>query len=280
MATAISALEVRPLSDAIGAEVTGVDLSRPLDGATVEAVKRAWYDHIVLVFPGQEMTNDDQVRFCRYFGELETVRTGNYADEKMKHTMMITNVRDTGLKTALEDGDMWFHSDQCYYEIPAKGSMLYAMEIPQAGGNTLFANCYLAWETLPADLRARLDGMKAHHIYDYGGNPTKRTREINPDAPQFLHPVAVTHPETGRKALYVNRLMTDYIDGMPRDESDALLARLFDHAEDRRFVYEHVWRVGDLVMWDNRCSMHARTDFSPGDRRMLRRITVKGDPVR
>lgn len=280
MATTLSEITFDPLSDAIGAEVKGVDLSNPLSADDVAVLQQGWNDHLVLVFRDQDVSNDDQVRFCSYFGDLELVRTGKYASEDMKHTMMITNVRDTGLKTALEDGDMWFHSDQCYYEVPAKGSVLYAMEIPPVGGNTLFANCYLALETLPQDLQDRLAPLKAHHIYDYNGSPMKRSEDVSPDAPQYSHPVVVTHPETGRKALYVNRLMTEYIEEMPREESAVLLEQLFAHGEDTRFVYEHEWRVGDLVIWDNRCSMHARTDFDPAERRMLRRITIKGDPVR
>ena len=280
MATTIADFQVKPLSDALGAEIIGIDLSQPLDEATAHAVEEAWHDHLVLVFRNQTLSNDDQVRFCRHYGDLEEVRTGKYANEDMKHTMMITNVTDTGLMTALENGDMWFHSDQCYYEIPCKASTLYAMEIPSVGGNTLFANCYTDWETLPADLREKLDGLKGHHIYDYAGNPLKRGDNIDPNAPQYLHPVARTHPATERKALYVNRLMTDYIDGIPGEESDEILAQLFAHSEETRFVYEHVWQVGDFVIWDNRCSMHARTDFDPNERRMMRRITVKGEAVR
>lgn len=279
MATTIADLQVRPLSDALGAEIIGIDLSQPMDVATANAIEKAWHDHLVLVFRNQTLSNDDQVRFCRHYGDLEEVRTGKYANEDMKHTMMITNVTDTGLMTALENGDMWFHSDQCYYEIPCKASTLYAMEIPSVGGNTLFANCYTAWETLPADLRDKLEGLKAHHIYDYAGNPLKRGDNIDPDAPQYFHPVARTHPATKRKALYVNRLMTDYIDGITGEESDEILAQLFAHSEEERFVYEHVWQVGDFVIWDNRCSMHARTDFDPNERRMMRRITVKGEAV-
>jgi len=279
MATTIADLQVRPLSDALGAEIIGIDLSQPMDVATANAIEKAWHHHLVLVFRNQTLSNDDQVRFCRHYGDLEEVRTGKYANEDMKHTMMITNVTDTGLMTALENGDMWFHSDQCYYEIPCKASTLYAMEIPSVGGNTLFANCYTAWETLPADLRDKLEGLKAHHIYDYAGNPLKRGDNIDPDAPQYFHPVARTHPATKRKALYVNRLMTDYIDGITGEESDEILAQLFAHSEEERFVYEHVWQVGDFVIWDNRCSMHARTDFDPNERRMMRRITVKGEAV-
>ena len=140
MATAIADIDVRPLSDACGAEIVGVDLSKPLDTQTLNAVEQAWYEHLVIIFRDQDMSNDDQVRFCKYFGDLEEVRTGKYANEEMQYTMMITNVTDTGMQTALENGDMWFHSDQCYYEIPCRASTLYAMEIPSVGGNTLFAN--------------------------------------------------------------------------------------------------------------------------------------------
>ena len=272
-------VRVTPLSDALGAEVSGIDLSQPLDDATVKAVENAWYEHLVLAFRDQDISNDDQIRFCRYFGELESVRTGKHANEDQPYTMMITNVTDSGFATALENGEMWFHSDQCYYEVPARASTLYAMEIPRTGGNTLFANCYKAWETLPGEVRDRLDGRKAHHIYDYSGNSLKRSENVDPNAPQHWHPVARTHPGTGRKALYVNRLMTDRIEGLTQEECGDLLETLFAHGERQEFVYEHEWRPGDLLMWDNRCSMHARTDFDPGERRMLRRITIKGEAV-
>jgi taurine dioxygenase len=279
MAKTLSDFKVKPLSDALGAEIIGVDLSQPLDDQTARSIEDAWHENLVLVFRDQKISNEDQVRFCSHYGALEEVRTGKYANEDMKHTMMITNVTDTGLMTALENGDMWFHSDQCYYEFPCKASTLYAMEVPSTGGNTLFANCYTAWETLTEELRGKLDGCKAHNIYDYAGNPMKRGDSVDPDAPQYSHPVARTHPATGRKALYVNRLMTDFIEGFSDEESDEILEQLFVHGEDPRFVYEHMWRVGDFVIWDNRCSMHARTDFDPNERRMMRRITVKGEAV-
>ena len=272
-------IRVTPLSDALGAEVSGIDLSQPLDHATVRAVEKAWYEHIVLAFRDQDISNDDQIRFCRHFGELESVRTGKQANKEQPYTMMITNVADSGFATALENGEMWFHSDQCYYEVPARASTLYAMEIPRTGGNTLFANCYKAWETLPGEVRERLEGRKARHIYDYSGNSLKRSESVDPNAPQCWHPVARTHPGTGRKALYVNRLMTDRIEGLTQEECGDLLETLFAHGERREFVYEHEWRTGDLLMWDNRCSMHARTDFDPEERRMLRRITIKGEAV-
>ena len=267
---------VSPLSQAIGARIEGVDLSRELDAGTFDTVKRALFDHAIIVVPGQTLDEDDQERFCRYFGELEMVRSGE-ATSDHPAVLMITNVTDSGRPTALEDGEMMFHYDQCYYENPALGSTLYAIEVPDEGGNTLFANCRLAYEALDDDWKARLDGLRALHYYDYKRDPTLRPSTINPDAPQWIHPVVRTHPETGKKAIYVNRLMTLWIEGIDREESDEILDYLFAHIEKPEFVYEHEWTVGELIMWDNRCSAHARTWFSPDKRRMMRRVTVR-DP--
>src|SRR4029079_5287915 len=149
--------------------------------------------------------------------------------------------------------------------------MLYAIEIPSVGGNTLFANAYLAYELLPDDIKRRIAGRKALNAYDYDTAATIRKTDVPAGAPSFAHPVVRTHPATGRKALYVNRLMTRRIEGLPAAESEELLNLLFDHQEQPQFIYEHVWRVGDILMWDNRCTLHARTDFSAGERRLMRR---------
>ena len=267
---------VSPLSEAIGARIEGVDLSRELDGGTFDTIKNALFEHAIIVVPGQTLDEDDQERFCRYFGELEMVRSGEATSDRPA-VLMITNVTDSGRPTALEDGEMMFHYDQCYYENPALGSTLYAIEVPDEGGNTLFANCRLAYEALDDGWKARLDGLRALHYYDYKRDPTLRPSTINTDAPQWVHPVVRTHPETGKKAIYVNRLMTLWIEGIDREESDEILDYLFAHIEKPEFVYEHEWTVGELIMWDNRCSAHARTWFSPEKRRMMRRVTVR-DP--
>jgi taurine dioxygenase len=271
------AITVTPLSDALGAAITGVDLRRDLDDATIQDIKQAWYDHVILVFPNQDINDDEQEKFCRNFGELELVRTTTVASDH-PHVMMITNVKDTGKPTALEDGEMMFHYDQCYYEQPCMGATLYAIEIPDVGGNTLFANCTKAYDALSDDWKQRLEGLTALNYYDYGLTPTMRPEDMNPDVPQWTHPVVRTHSETGRKALYVNRLMSMRIEGLPEEESDEILNFLFDQIEKPEFIYEHVWSVGDLMMWDNRCSVHARTHFDPEKRRMMRRVTVR-DPV-
>jgi taurine dioxygenase len=190
--------------------------------------------------------------------------------------MLISNIRQDGKPIgALPDGEMHFHTDQCHQEIPAKATMLYAIEIPSQGGNTLFANAYAAYETLAEEIKRRIAGRRALNAYDK--DSTLRSASYDNAGSSCWHPVVRTHPATGRKALYVNRLMTREIEGLPREESDALLQMLFDHQEQPSFVYEHVWRPGDLLMWDNRCTLHARTDFSAGERRLLRRVTILGE---
>src|SRR5262249_55806523 len=170
---------------------------------------------------------------------------------------------------------MHFHTDQCHQEIPAKATMLYAIEIPSQGGDTLFANAYTAYETLPEDIKQRIAGRRAFNAYDQ--DTTLRSANYDNARASCWHPAVRTHPATGRKALYVNRLMTREIEGLPRGESDAILQRLFDHQEQPKLVYEHVWRPGDILMWDNRCTLHARSDFSLGERRLLRRVTILGE---
>jgi taurine dioxygenase len=159
--------------------------------------------------------------------------------------------------------------------VPSKGTLLYSVEIPSTGGNTLFASGYAAYDTLDPALRDRLEGRLAKHHYNYGSTIRGDSRGTEAFA-ESTHPVFRTHEDTGRKAVYVNRLMTVGIVDMPQAESDRLLSLLFDHSEQRRFVYEHVWRKGDLLLWDNRCSTHARTDFPSTERRLMLRTTVKG----
>jgi taurine dioxygenase len=267
-----------PLSPAIGAEIAGVDVRAPLDDAQFTEIREAWHCHCVLLFRNQHLEMEDQLRFAGRFGELSKVINNHSQNSGHPSVMLVSNIRKDGkLIGGLPDGEMYFHSDQCYVERPIKGTMLYAIELPRQGGNTLFANMYLAYETLPEEVKQRIAGLKAMNVYDYESNPTTRGATIREGVPHYAHPVVRTHPETGRKALFVNRLMTDHILEMPRDESERLLTFLFDHQEQRRFVYEHVWSVGDLVLWDNRCSLHARTDFDPGERRLLRRVAIRGE---
>jgi taurine dioxygenase len=273
----LPSIEVRPLSPALGAEIVGVDLRERLDEARVAALREAWHEHLVILFRDQALDEDDQVRFAEIFGPPAKIHTSQFV-RGHPAVMLISNIREDGKPIgALPDGEMHFHTDQCHQERPAMASMLYAIEVPSVGGNTLFANAYMAYETLPDDIKRRLDGRKALNAYDYDSAATKRGTKLAEGVPAYAHPVVRTHPATGRKALYVNRLMTVQIEGVPEAESSELLDFLFDHQEQRAFVYEHVWRPGDILMWDNRCTLHARTDFSPDERRLMRRVTILGE---
>jgi len=271
------AVGVRPLSPALGAEIVGVDLSEKLDDNTAARILSAWHAHLVLLFRNQDLSEDDEVRFAETFGEPARIHTKQFV-RTHPAVMLISNIREDGkLIGALPDGEMHFHTDQCHQERPAKASMLYSIEVPSQGGNTLFANGYKAYETLPDDIKRRIDGRRALNAYDYDRAATKRGTELAEGVPHYAHPVVRTHPDTGRKALYVNRLMTIRIEGLPADESEELLSFLFDHQERREFVYEHVWHTRELLMWDNRCTLHARTDFSADERRLMRRVTILGE---
>jgi taurine dioxygenase len=276
-ATLTADFKVRPLTPAIGAEIIGLDLRHRVDEAVFSRILDTWHKHCVLLFRDQNLTEEEQVAFAERFGPLARIHTGKFATRNPA-VMLISNIREDGKPIgALPDGEMQFHSDQCYQEKPATGSMLYAIEIPSKGGDTLFANAYLAYETLPDAIKRRIDGKKALNAYDYDTASTKRGGDVADDVPRYVHPVVRTHPATGRKALYLNRLMTRRIEGLPAEESEELLDFLFDHQEQPQFIYGHVWRPGDLLLWDNRCALHARTDFDAGERRLLRRVTIIGE---
>ena len=267
---------LRPLSPALGAEISGIDLRDPIDAALRAKLLDAWHEHLIILLRDQVLDEDAQVRFAETFGPPAKITSGRSFSVKHPSVMLISNIRQDGKPIgALPDGEMQYHTDQCHQAVPAKATLLYAIEIPSHGGNTLFANAYAAYATLPDDIKARIEGRRALNAYDK--DSTQRTARYDNAASSCRHPVVRTHPATGRKALYVNRLMTREIEGLSRAESDALLEKLFDHQEQQQFIYEHVWRPGDLLMWDNRCTLHARTDFPAGERRLLRRVTILGE---
>jgi taurine dioxygenase len=281
-------MKVTPLSTACGAEISGVDLTRELTPSQVAAIKAAWNKHLVLVFRGQELSQEDQLRFAAYFGPLgdrkvapEPLRDraeGIY--QTHEKVLLVTNIRVDGKPIgAFGDGDMWFHIDSGYSERPYRYTFLYGMELPSTGGSTLFSNTYKAYEAVPAEIKAKLADRKALHIHEY-----KRTEKADLSGdiskiPHFYHPVFITHPDTGKKALFVDRLMTARLDGLPEDENAAILEQLYELGERREFVYEHVWQLNDFVMWDNLATIHARTWFPKEERRLLRRCTVAGEPI-
>jgi taurine dioxygenase len=272
-----TALATRPLAPAIGAEIFGVDLAQPMSDAVFASVLESWHRNLVILLRDQHLSEDDQVRFAERFGPISRSTRGHF-QAKNPAIMIISNIREDGKQIgALPDGEMQFHTDQCHQERPAMATVLYSVEVPTVGGNTLFANAYEAYETLPAGIKQRIDGRRALNAYDYDNAATKRGTRLRDGVPSCWHPIVRTHPATGRKALYVNRLMTIAIEGMADDEAGEILNILFDHQEQRKFVYEHVWRVGDVLMWDNRCTLHARTDFSDKERRLMRRVAILGE---
>ena len=280
-------LTIRPVSAAVGAEIEGLDLREPLDEATRGAILDAFHEHVLLLFRGQDLTEDQQTAFATTFGELGKRTVGARFVKSPKDTyanpvMMVTNRSDdgpTGNTASFGDGEMWFHHDTCFYPVPNIVTMLYGMEVTSSGGLTRIANMYRAYDNIPRELRDRLEGRTVLQVYDYNRYRIDPNVDMS-GARSHVQPIIITHPVTGRKALYVNRTMTAHIEGMDRAESDAVLDQLFDIAEDDGIVYDHQWRVGDLLMWDNRCSTHARTDFPAEEARILRRCTVAGkEPV-
>jgi taurine dioxygenase len=273
--------EVVPLSRHIGAAIRGLDLRQKPDAETVQAIYQAWLDHLVLIFPEQKLEQEDLIRATGFFGEISALsRPAKYFPKGYSRLlpgiMMISNIRENGEPIgALPDGEMMFHHDMIHAEVPSKATLLYAVEIPSAGGNTLFASGYAAYETLDPAIRSRLEGKKALHHYNYGSTIKGDNRGTEAFA-ECVHPVFRTHEDTGKKAVYVNRLMTVKVLDMSEDESERLLNAVYDHAEKREFVYEHAWRLDDLLLWDNRCSSHARTDFPSTERRLMLRTTVQG----
>lgn len=279
---------VTPLSPALGAEVSGVDLRDDLPQSTIDEILAAWHEHIVLVFRDQDLTMEQQLAFASRFGELgERKRASGKLRKRTegiyqtnKYTLLVSNMKVDGKPIgAFGEADMWFHIDSGYAERPYKYTILYAMELPSRGGNTLFSNTHKVYDALPRELKEKLAGRKALHVHEY-----KRTEKVDitkdlSDSPHFYHPVFITHPDNGKKALFVDRLMTRRIEGLDEEESERILNRLFDLIESPQFLYEHVWRLGDVVMWDNRSTVHGRTWFPTDENRLLRRCTIEGEPL-
>jgi taurine dioxygenase len=281
-------IQVVPLSPHCGAEIKGVDLTKPLSKETVEIIQAAWDKHLVLVFRGQEITQDQQLAFASYFGDLgirkkapEALRSRNEgtiqdANKDADKVLLVTNIKENGKPIgAFGEGEFWFHIDSGYAPKPYQYTFLYALELPSWGGNTMFSNMYMAYDAVPEDIKRKLEGKRALHIHEYNRARQADSRGDISGIPHHYHPVFATHPNTRRKTLFVDRLMTTALEGFDQNESDAILSQLYDLGERREFIYEHVWKLGDFLMWDNRATIHARTDFPKEERRLLRRCTVE-----
>jgi taurine dioxygenase len=266
------ALHTRPLAGTLGVEIAGVDLGAPVAGAVMAEIRALWHRHALVLFRGQSITAEDQTRFSRFFGPLQTPHAGAQAGQE---TLIIGNVTVNGVAGDLPLGEMQFHQDRCYSEYPTLASILYAIEVPATGGNTKWASMYAAYDGLPEALKVRIAGLHVRFVFDYTDYDAAKPKAWE-DAPNYVHPLVIAHPETGRPALLCNRLMADHIVELPRDEGRALIEALCVAIEAPGNVYEHRWRVGDVLMWDNLATAHARTDFDPAERRYLRRTGVKG----
>jgi taurine dioxygenase len=277
------ALDVVPTSAALGAEIRGVDL-RSINHAIFEQINRAWLDHSVLLFRNQRLSDDELIAFSRRFGTLDHApiqENGRRFVEGHPEIYVVSNVVEHGVAIgSLGAGEAVWHTDMSYLPDPPKASALYALEVPAAGGDTSFCTMYGAWDALPEDLRARALTMRVKHdgTYNSGGyvrmgvTPTDDPRT----APGTLHPLVCVHPETGRQHLYLGRRRNAWLEGLSLDESNALLDRIWELATADPLTWSHQWRVGDLVLWDNRCVMHRRDAFDPGSRRIMHRTQIKG----
>lgn len=266
-------LEFLPLSPALGAEVRGLDVTR-ISPEQAKELYAGWLQHHVLVVRhGRAISEDDLVEFGKCFGPIEKARKQSPLATRPE-IMVISNIRQDGQPVgALPDGELSFHFDRIHQKMPNKAGVLMSIEVPRAGGDTLFANTCMAYETLPEKTKARLGGLTALNTYEYGRTQAQ-DKTLSDATPTAAHPVVRTIPETGGKALYVCRLMTDRINELAESESRAFLDELCDHLESPRFQYAHRWQPGDILIWDNRCTIHARTDFDGSERRLLKRVTV------
>jgi taurine dioxygenase len=275
-------LAIEPLGFALGAAVTGVDLRQPLGALQKRQILDAWHEHLVLVFPGQDLTPAQQIAFSRNFGELEkNEQQPYYRDPEHDEILLVTNRQIGGKPSETRNTGRNWHSDLTYTTRPAKGSLLLCREKPPVGGDTMWANMYLAYETLSRPLRDFLDGLEAIHDVSLVKGIEKRdpqkVAEMKRLNPPVAHAVVKTHPETGRKALFLGQRIRGFV-GMTEEESAPILGFLNQHATSPELVYRHRWSVHDLVMWDNRCLLHvALADFDQAKTRHMTRTSLLGE---
>ena len=275
-------LQIKRIGYALGAEVRGIDLSRPLDVATVAEIRRAWLEHLLLCFPDQVLDGEQLTALASRFGDEldDNNRSPLMRDPGNHYILFNTNKPINGRQpTGYKAGQNW-HSDRSFTESPDVVSLLLAKEIPEVGGDTMFTNMYMAYETLSPALQGILDRLEALHdsakIKNYDQRGAEEAAEFRRDNPPVAHPVVKVHPETGRKALYVGERVSKFV-GLTEEESAPLLSFLTKHAVQYEFNYRHRWKVNDLLMWDNRCLMHiALSDYDRRQPRHMLRCTVLG----
>ena len=281
---AVGTLDVIPTGAALGATVTGVDL-RNLDETAFARILQAWDDHSVLLFRDQTLSDQELIAFSRRLGDLDWApvqETGRRFVEGLPEIYIVSNVLVNGEPIgSLGDGEAVWHTDMSYLDVPPKASMLYSLEVPPTGGNTSFCTMYGIYEALPPTLKDRIAGLKIKHdgTYNSGGYVRQGVTATDDPltSPGAVHPLVCTHPATGRRMLYLGRRRNAYLLGLDLAQSEALLDELWRFVDRPQFAWEQVWRVGDLVLWDNHCTMHRRDPFDPASRRIMHRTQVKGE---
>lgn len=268
----------------LGADIVGVDLSKRVDSVTFKAIEDAWHQHLVLRFRGQQLDDPGLLRFARLFGELDKapVHAGHEVEDPFPEITVMSNIKVNGQSIGnLGHYEAVWHTDMSYNERTPIGSLLYSIEVPRVGGDTGFANMYAAYDTLPVELKRAIVGLQCRHdsSRNSAGELRKGQKEVTDprEAPGAVHPIIRTHPATHRNALFLGRRRNAYIIGLSLAESEDLLDKLWAHATQRRFAWYQKWKVGDLIMWDNRCAMHRRDAFDPESRRLMHRTQVRGD---
>jgi taurine dioxygenase len=289
-------VEVHPFQAGLGAEIRGVDIREPLSTADRDRIRKAWLDNLVLRFRGMPMTDEQHMAFTGQFGALEynpakliekqygvETQTAGRKNEIPPEISVISNIIEDGQAIGgLGDGEAFWHTDSSFVDVPPAASLLRSLECPppSAGGATSFLNCYSAYETLPAATKQRIDGLTMIHAatHSSGGKAHKgfETVEDLSKVPGARQPMVRTHPETGKKSLFLGRRINAYVIGLPVAASEALLDELWGHMVQDKFTWTQEWQVGDLVWWDNRCAMHRRDAFDSATRRLMHRTQLKG----
>ncbi|WP_245153705.1 TauD/TfdA dioxygenase family protein [Allopusillimonas ginsengisoli] len=280
----------QPLGEHLAAQVTGVDISKPMSAEALQAINDLWGQYLVLRFRGQErLSPEELIRFSKQFGALDSRPIGTRTRavgpaSAFPEITTISNIQIGGQSIGgLGAGEAVWHTDMSYATNPPKAACLYSLEVPESGGNTHFLNMYTAYETLPAALKARVDRLTCLHDASHNSAGELRLGFKQVDDPRetvgAVHPLVRVHPETQRKCLFLGRRQNAYVVGLPLEESEALLDDLWAHATNPALAWSQTWKPGDLVMWDNRCTMHRRDAFDDAARRLMIRTQISGEPV-
>jgi taurine dioxygenase len=281
-----SQITIHPLQGALGAQVRGINMKQPLNAADRETLMKAWMDHLILILPNQNVSDEEHVAFTRILGEPEIFHQNIIKSKAVREIFRVSNVREDNTLMPPTDPTarqlslaQFWHTDSSYKTMPCMGSLLHGVEISRTGGETQFTNMYKVLESMPPALRQRIEGRKARHNFEH--MHTLQTLRPLTDAeraamPPVWHPMIRVHPVTGRPSLYISPIYNDQIEGLSDADSLALIAELAQFAGRPEFVYSHRWEPNEVMMWDNRCTMHQVTAFDPTERRVMHRTTIVG----